>query len=67
MEDGKLLGNFELRRTTSGGKLTACITLEYIGKALTKDVLKWLKNPGIKAIPSATADATDTKVQEAVK
>ncbi len=57
MEDGKLLGNFQLRRTTSGGKFGGCATLEYISKALTKDVLKWLKNPQIMTVPVATPEA----------
>ena len=57
MEDGKLLGNFELRRATSGGKSTGCKTLDYISKALTQDVLKWLKNPVIKATPSSATNA----------
>ena len=55
LTDGdQLIGNFELRRTTKGGKFTACTTLEYISKALTKDVLKWLKNPQIMAAPVET-------------
>ncbi|MEO8003183.1 MAG: hypothetical protein ABI644_15035 [Arenimonas sp.] len=57
MEDGKLLGNFQLRRATSGGKSTGCKTLDYISKALTQDVLKWLKNPAIMQTPSSDTNA----------
>ena len=61
IEDGKLLGNFELRRATSSGKSTGCKTLDYIGKALTQDVLKWLKNPVIMAAPGSEANAATQK------
>lgn len=53
MQDGELLGNFEFRRTTMGGKLSACKTLDYIGEALRKDILKWLKKPTKMATPKA--------------
>lgn len=54
--DGKLLGNFQLKGTTTGGKFTGCATLEYISKALTKDVLKWFKNPQIIAVPASALE-----------
>ena len=65
-ENGKLLGNFQLKRTTGGGGLRfgGCKILEYISKALTQDVLKWLKNPQIMAAPApapATAPAETAK------
>lgn len=65
MEDGKLLGNFQLRRTTSGGKFGGCATLEYISKALTKDVLKWLKNPQITTVPVPAPDTAPAPVEVA--
>lgn len=67
-EGDKLLGNFELRRTTNGGgfRFAACETLNYISKALTQDVLKWLKNPQIMAVP-ATAPEPEPAPPEAVK
>ena len=58
-EDGKVLGNFDFRRTTSHGRMTTCATLDYIGKALTQDILKWLKNPTTNAAPGDAGAATD--------
>ena len=48
-EDGKVLGNFDFRRVTSHGKMTVCGTLDYIGKALTNNILIWLENPTMNA------------------
>jgi hypothetical protein len=57
IENGKLLGNFQFRRVSAGGlPRTACPVLDHIGKALTGDILKWLKNPTMSA---TTSDATE--------
>jgi hypothetical protein len=57
-EDGKLQGNFQLRRVSAGGApRTACPVLGHIGKALTADILNWLKNPTMSA---TTTDAAET-------
>jgi len=53
VDNGKLLGNFEFKRMTMGGKFTACKTLDYISESLIKDILKWLKKPGMMPSPKS--------------
>ncbi|MGH8106058.1 MAG: hypothetical protein ACREO1_04685 [Arenimonas sp.] len=62
-EGGKLIGNFKFFRSTVGGRLETCKTLDYISKAITKDVINWLKNPSI--MPAT--EAAETKAPEAAK
>lgn len=53
VDNGKLLGNFEFKRMTMGGKFTTCKTLDYISESLIRDILKWLKNPGVMPAPKS--------------
>ena len=61
-EDGKALGSFDFRRTTIHGTLTTCGTLSYIGRALSSNILKWLKNPTMGA---TTRDAGESSASSA--
>lgn len=57
-EDGKLQGNFELRRVSSAGRMTSCSSLDKIAKALASDISEWLKHPTMDAAPSAGTEGT---------
>ena len=44
-EGGKLIGNFEVRRQTIAGSLSACKTLNNLGEEISSDILDWLDEP----------------------
>lgn len=48
-KDGQVTGTFVAKRSTIGGGWSACGTLNDIGKALGKDIAKWLKKPSMNA------------------
>jgi hypothetical protein len=54
-ENGKLQGDFELRRVSSAGKITSCGSMDKIGSALANDILQWLKHPSLRAAAGADA------------
>src|SRR5581483_7793690 len=43
-EDGQVTGDFDIQRT-SGGKWTACGTLDHIADAIAGNIVAWLKAP----------------------
>ena len=43
-EDGQATGDFDIQRT-SGGKWTACGTLDHIADAIAGNIVAWLKAP----------------------
>ncbi|HTD29476.1 MAG TPA: hypothetical protein VK660_08830 [Xanthomonadaceae bacterium] len=57
--DGKVLGKFDFRRSTVHGRMTVCGTLSYIGRALSGNILNWLKNPTMNAAPGNSSESSD--------
>lgn len=48
-EGDKLLGSFEVHRTTSFGGFSACGVLDKLGKEIGEDIAEWLEHPTMDA------------------
>ena len=61
MENGKLQGNFQIRRVSRSSRFTACGFLDKIGRALAIDTLEWLKHPTVSTVVNDEAESKSTE------